>query len=128
LPVLAAAALVAGGAVVALPTLEAAAVGIAAGAERFGSAFARGNGFAKTTARALATEYRAAAGSVASARFTDPQELGKALGAQCWTATEELGRSIVVGAGLAGGAWAARKITAVAEDAIAQTHARATSP
>ena len=76
------------------------------GAAEVGSVVARSGTFLATAAREAAAEYRAGAAKLANLDYTDPKQLGKLLGAQGWSATEELGRSSVVGAGLAGGAWA----------------------
>jgi hypothetical protein len=72
----------------------------------------KGRGFLAAAGRALGAEYRAAAAKFAEPGVRDPQQLGKALGAQAWTATEEFGRGSIVGAGLTGGAWAAHQVGA----------------
>jgi hypothetical protein len=111
--------LIAGAAAVALPEVAAAGAGAAEAAGSIGSAFARGAAFAKTAAREFAAQYRDAAAEVADIKWSDPQVLGKTLGAQAWTATEELVRGAIAGAGLAGAAWAAGKLGGAAADAIA---------
>jgi hypothetical protein len=114
LPVLVAAGLIAGGVAVIVPPLEVAGGAIAGAVDSLGAALGRGSAFTSAAAREFATQYREDASAAAGLKFADPHELGRAAGAQAWLATEELLRSAVVGAGLAGGAWAAEKAAAQA--------------
>jgi hypothetical protein len=117
--------LIAGGGACALPALEAAVGAMADGAQSVASAVASAGGFAKVALREFATEYRAAAGQVADLKLTDPHVLGKTLGAQAWTGTEEVVRGAIVGAGFAGAAWAVEKLGAAGTGAIAPSRAHA---
>lgn len=118
LPVVVAAGLVAGGAVVALPALEVAGGMVAAGVRTVGASLAKSGPYATTALRDFATKYREGAAEVRGLKLGDPHVLGETLGAQAWMSTEEIARSTVVGAGLGGGAWAAQKLCSAVADAI----------
>jgi hypothetical protein len=110
LPLLAAVALVSGAAVLAAPAAGAASAGLMDAAAAAGSGMTRGAAFVKVAARAFGVAYHEGARHAAALDIGDARALGKMLGAQSWTATEELVRGAVAGAALAGGAQAAEGI------------------
>lgn len=111
-PLLLAGAVVAAGvAVIAAPELEAA-FAASEGLAAVGAVLARGGAFLADVGREIGPAFRAGASKFTDLKYTDPKELGRALGEQAWTATEELGRGSLVGAGLAGGAAAAHQLGA----------------
>ncbi len=130
LPVLAAAALLSGGAMLAAPAVGAAVAGltdttsaVVAGltdaTSAAGDGLSRGAAFARTAGRAFGLAYHDGAQRAAGLDLGDAHAVGEMLGAQTWTATEELMRGAVVGAALAGGAQAAEGLSRAVGHALA---------
>jgi hypothetical protein len=117
LPVLVAAGLLVGGAAVALPALDLAGAG-ALGARALGGV-AGGGRYVRDAVVDFATAYRTGAARLKSVELRDPHAVGKSLGEQAWTSTEEGLRSGVTGAIFGGSAWAAGQLCALAMHAFA---------
>ncbi len=126
LPVLAAAVVIGAGAVVALPAIGLGAGALAEAASTLGGSLGRGADYVKTAVTDISAEYRAGAGRLARLEVRDPHAVGKAIGAQAWTSTEETVRGSIAGAAFGGSAWAAGKLCSWAADALTgnQRHAR----
>ncbi len=114
LPVIIAAAVVAGGALALLGPLDVVAAGAVGAVRTAAPALGRGAAYAQSALRDAALNYREAAGDVMKLDLRDPHAVGKALGKQAWQATEEVVRGGVSGAALGGGVWVADKLGAVA--------------
>jgi hypothetical protein len=126
LPVLAAAAVIGAGAVVAFPAIEFGAGAAAEAASALRGSLGRGADYVKSAVTDISAEYRAGAGRVATLEVRDPHAVGKAIGAQAWTSTEEAVRGSIAGAAFGGTAWAAGKLCSWAAGALTghQPHAR----
>jgi hypothetical protein len=113
-PILVAAGALAGGAVLAAAPALAAAGEAGSAAAAVSARLSRAGAYVQTAAREGATHFRAAAEHVTRLDYRDPHAVGAALGEQAWTASEELARGAIVGAGVASGTWAAKTVAGAA--------------